>query len=144
MQIGVRIFWHVVVEDDVHSLDVHTSAKQVSGHQDPPLEVLELLIARQPGGVWTEAERRLGRQLLLINIQTPRRVREREEKRRCVCLSELHLSSWAIPRWMAIAGKFCSTSSWDRAMQRCTDLTKITTYRQDTGITPGTQKTNEH
>ena len=47
MQIGVRIFWHVVVEDDVHPLNVHPSAKEVSGHQDPPLEVFELLIARQ-------------------------------------------------------------------------------------------------
>lgn len=50
VQIGVRIFWHVVVEDDVDSLDVHPSAKEVGCHQDPPLEVLELLIARQSGG----------------------------------------------------------------------------------------------
>lgn len=49
VQIRVGIFWHVVVEDDVHTLNVHPSAKQVCGHQDPPLEVLELLIARQPG-----------------------------------------------------------------------------------------------
>jgi len=48
VQIGVRIFRHVVVEDDVDPLDVHSSAKEVGGHQDPPLEVLELLIARQP------------------------------------------------------------------------------------------------
>lgn len=51
VQVGVGIFWHVVVEDDIDSLDVHPSAKEVGGHQDPPLEVLELLIARQPGGV---------------------------------------------------------------------------------------------
>ncbi len=48
VQIGVRIFWHVVVENDVDPLNVHPSAKEVSGHQDPPLEVLELLITRQP------------------------------------------------------------------------------------------------
>lgn len=48
VQIGVRIFWHVVVEDDIDPLDVHPSAKEVCGHQDAPLEVLELLIARQP------------------------------------------------------------------------------------------------
>lgn len=48
VQIGVRIFWHVVVEDDIDPLNVHASAEEVSGHQDPPLEVLELLIARQP------------------------------------------------------------------------------------------------
>lgn len=61
VQIGVRIFWHVVVEDDIDPLDVHPSAKEISGHQDPPLEVFELLIARQPmeqegAGVRTEPE----------------------------------------------------------------------------------------
>lgn len=42
----------------------------------------------------------------------------------------IYLSSCAMPLWMAIAGKFCSTSSWDRATQRCTDLTKITTWQR--------------
>lgn len=46
---------------------------------------------------------------------------------------ETHLSSWAIPLWMEMAGKFCSTRSWDRAIQRWIDLTKITTYRQNKG-----------
>ncbi|KAA8585615.1 hypothetical protein FQN60_004309 [Etheostoma spectabile] len=36
------------LEDDIDALNVHSSAKEVSGHQDPPLEVLKLLIARQP------------------------------------------------------------------------------------------------
>ena len=35
---------HVVVEDYVDALDVHLTAKQVGGNQDPLLEVLELLI----------------------------------------------------------------------------------------------------
>ena len=43
------------------------------------------------------------------------------------CPSLTHLSSWGIPRWIAMAGKFCSTRSWARAMQRCTDFTNITT-----------------
>ena len=38
-------------------------------------------------------------------------------------------SSWLIPRWMAMVGKFCSTSSCDSAMHRCTDFTKITTWK---------------
>merc|ERR1719474_1039131 len=38
------------------------------------------------------------------------------------------LSSWLIPLWMAMAGKFCSISSWARATHRWTDLTKITTW----------------
>ena len=44
MEVGVRVLGHVVVEDDVDPLDVHATAEQVSGHQDPLLEVLELLV----------------------------------------------------------------------------------------------------
>ena len=43
-----------------------------------------------------------------------------------------HLSSWGIPRWMQMAGKFCSTSNWARAIHRCTDFTKMITYTQET------------
>jgi len=49
VQIGVRVLWHVVVEHNVDPLNVHPSAKQVGGHQDPLLEVLELLVAGEPG-----------------------------------------------------------------------------------------------
>lgn len=44
MKVGVRILWHVIVEDNVDSLNVHASAKQVGCNQDPPLEVFKLLI----------------------------------------------------------------------------------------------------
>ena len=50
MEVSVRVFGHVVVEDDVDPLDVHAPAKQVGGHQDAPLEVLELLVARESAG----------------------------------------------------------------------------------------------
>lgn len=50
MKVRVRILWHVVVEDDVDSLYVHASAKQVGGHQDTSLEVFELLVPGQPEG----------------------------------------------------------------------------------------------
>lgn len=49
VQVGIRILWHVVVENDVDPLDVHSSAEQIGRHQDSPLEVLELLITRQSG-----------------------------------------------------------------------------------------------
>ena len=39
------------------------------------------------------------------------------------------LSSWLMPLWMAMAGKFCSISNWASATHRCTDLTKITTLK---------------
>ena len=44
VEIGVGVFWHVVIEDDVHSFNVHSSPKKVGGHQDSFLEILELLI----------------------------------------------------------------------------------------------------
>lgn len=49
VQISIRVLWHVVVEHDVDPLDIHPSAKQVGGHQYPPLEVLELLVPGKPG-----------------------------------------------------------------------------------------------
>ena len=48
MQVSVGVLGHVVVEDDVDALDVHSTAKQVGGDQNPLLEVLELLV---PGTV---------------------------------------------------------------------------------------------
>ena len=47
VQVGVRVFRHVVVEDNIHPLNVHASSKQVGGDQDALLEVLELLVATQ-------------------------------------------------------------------------------------------------
>ena len=46
MQVGVCVLRHVVVEDDVDSLDVHPAAEQVGGDQDPLLEILELLVPK--------------------------------------------------------------------------------------------------
>ena len=48
VQVGVRVLRHVVVEDDVDTLYVHATTKQVGGHQDALLEVLELLVTVQP------------------------------------------------------------------------------------------------
>ena len=47
MQVGVGVLGHVVVEHDVHALDVHATAEEVRRDEDPLLEVLELLIARE-------------------------------------------------------------------------------------------------
>lgn len=48
MQIRVRILRHVVVKGDVDSFDVHSSAEQVSGHEDASLKVFKLLISSEP------------------------------------------------------------------------------------------------
>lgn len=47
MQVSVRIFWHVIVEDDVDSLDIHTTSKEIRSDKDSLLEILELLVAGQ-------------------------------------------------------------------------------------------------
>ena len=39
------------------------------------------------------------------------------------------LSSWLIPLWMAMAGKFCSISSWASATHLWTLFTKMTTWK---------------
>lgn len=46
VEVRVRILWHVVVENNVDSLNVHASAKKVGCNKDPPLEVFELLVPR--------------------------------------------------------------------------------------------------
>ena len=47
MQIGVRVFGHIIVEHNVHAFNVHSAAEQICGHQNAFLEILELLIAAQ-------------------------------------------------------------------------------------------------
>lgn len=48
VEVGVGVLGHVVVEDDVDALDVHAPPEEVRRHQDPLLEVLELLVPGQP------------------------------------------------------------------------------------------------
>ena len=50
MQVGVRVLRHVIVEDDVNPLDIHSSAKQVSSHQYSLAEILECLVATKTSG----------------------------------------------------------------------------------------------
>lgn len=51
VEIGVGVIRHVIVEDNVYPLNVHTTAKQVGGHQDTLLEILELLVSGQPENI---------------------------------------------------------------------------------------------
>jgi hypothetical protein len=44
MEIGVVIFGHVIVDDNVDSFDIDTSTKNVGGHHDAVLEILKILI----------------------------------------------------------------------------------------------------
>lgn len=46
MKVGVGILGHVVVEHDVDTLYVHSSAKQIGRDQNTLLEVFELLVPK--------------------------------------------------------------------------------------------------
>ncbi len=43
MEVRVRVVGHVVVDDDIHTLNVDTTAKEVRGHKDARVELLEIL-----------------------------------------------------------------------------------------------------
>ena len=47
VKVGVGVLRHIVVEHDVHTLYVHSSAEQVGRYQDTLLEILKLLISKQ-------------------------------------------------------------------------------------------------
>lgn len=47
MQVSVAALGHVVVEHNIHTLDVHAAAEQVGGDQDALGEVFELLVSLQ-------------------------------------------------------------------------------------------------
>jgi len=45
MQIGVGIARKVVIDGEIDTLDIDTAAKDVSGHTDTLVELLELFVA---------------------------------------------------------------------------------------------------
>ena len=45
MQVAVRISWCVVVDDNIDTLDINTTAEDVGGDENTLLERLELLVA---------------------------------------------------------------------------------------------------
>ena len=45
VEVGVSVLGHVVVENNIDPLDVHATPEEVGGHEDPLLEILELLIS---------------------------------------------------------------------------------------------------
>ena len=47
VEVHVGGLGHVVVEDNVDTLNVHAAAKQIRGHQDAIVEALELVVVGQ-------------------------------------------------------------------------------------------------
>ena len=56
VEVGIRALGHVVVDDNVDSLNVHASSKQIGGHHYPLVETLECLVLGQPGERQIEGE----------------------------------------------------------------------------------------
>ena len=48
MKVLISALGHVVVDDDVHTLEVDATAEDVGGHQDTALVLLELVVPLQP------------------------------------------------------------------------------------------------
>ena len=48
VKVCVRILRHIIIEDNIHSLYVHSTAKQVGGNKHSLWEILELFVAWQP------------------------------------------------------------------------------------------------
>ena len=47
MKVSIGVLGHVIVEHNVHSLDIHTTSKEVGGDEDTFMEILELLVSVQ-------------------------------------------------------------------------------------------------
>lgn len=41
MQVGIRVFGHVIIKHDVHSFYVHTTTKEICRHQNSLLKILQ-------------------------------------------------------------------------------------------------------
>lgn len=51
MEIRVGVFGHVVVDNDVDTLNVHTAAKHIRGDKDAALEALEVGVVLDSEGL---------------------------------------------------------------------------------------------
>lgn len=44
MEIRVTIIWHIVIDDNIDSLDINSTAEYISGYHDTVFEILESLV----------------------------------------------------------------------------------------------------
>ena len=66
MQVGLRIRWHIVVDDNVHTLNVHTTRKQFRRHKNALLKVLEFRVVCEPLRLIHATMDGNGRELLVV------------------------------------------------------------------------------
>lgn len=103
MKVRVGVGGSIIVDDDVHPLNVNTATEDISGHKDTLFESLKRG----------------------ITADTKRNCQARSPK---VEGGQTYRSSWARPEWILILGKLQETSSLSNSIARATDFTKMTTY----------------
>ena len=101
VQVAVGFTGAIVVDDDVHTLDINATAEDISGDQDTLLERLERRVT-------VNARLGVSNHGQLEAVAT-------------------HRSSCASPEWMLMLGKLHETSSLSSSIARATDFTKMTT-----------------
>lgn len=65
MQIRISVLRHIVVKDDIHTLNVHATTEEVGRYENTLLEVFERLIARKALGLFHLSMNRDAREVLL-------------------------------------------------------------------------------
>lgn len=53
VQVRVAAFRHIIIDDNINSFDVNSSAEEVCGHHNSFFEVFELLVAVDPAAAAT-------------------------------------------------------------------------------------------
>ena len=104
MKVAVGVGRTVVVDDDVHALDIDTATEDIRRYQYTLLKVFEGLVAVDTGGDVSEAKTEF--------------------------LKATYRSSCCRPEWMLILGKLHETRSLSNSIARATDLTKMTTCKR--------------
>lgn len=103
MQVAVGIRRAIIVDNDVHSFDIDTTAENISCNKDTLLKSLERRVA-------ADTAQGVNSKHIRIDLRAYR-------------------SSWARPEWMLILGKLQDCSSLSSSTARGTDFTKMTTWQ---------------
>lgn len=51
VQISISRIWHVIIDDNVDTLNVNSPTNQICGHKNPLVPLLETFVTRQPTSV---------------------------------------------------------------------------------------------
>lgn len=138
VKVRIGIFWHVIIEYNIHAFNIHATSEEIRRHQDT-LQTMMLSFFAYPFLFLIDTLYRRGAYCFRQSdphrrVTDPRRVTWTRSVftfwKSLNCWYLDNLSSCVIPRWIPMAGKFCSVNSWAKAMHLCTDFTNMTTYAE--------------